>query len=71
MAANREPQVFLFLSDMLGKKIVDESGNVIGHVYDITAEFVEPYPFSHRFDHRFCPEKKAALPALEKCCRPR
>ncbi len=44
MAVNREPQVFLFLSEILGKKIVDESGLVIGHVYDITAEFVEPYP---------------------------
>jgi magnesium transporter len=44
MAVNREPQVFLFLSDMLGKKIIEETGKVIGHVYDITAEFVEPYP---------------------------
>jgi magnesium transporter len=44
MAVNREPQVFLFLSEMLGKKIVEETGKVVGHVYDITAEFVEPYP---------------------------
>ncbi|MGV8059496.1 MAG: magnesium transporter [Smithellaceae bacterium] len=44
MAINREPQVFLFLSDMLGKKIVEKTGKVIGQVYDITAEFVEPYP---------------------------
>jgi magnesium transporter len=45
MAVNHEPQVFLFLSNLLGKKVVEASGNVIGHVYDITAEFVEPYPF--------------------------
>ena len=44
MALNREPQVFLFLSDILGKKIVEASGKIIGHVYDLTAEFVEPYP---------------------------
>lgn len=44
MAINREPQIFLFLSDMLGKKIVEVTGRVIGHVYDITAEFVDPYP---------------------------
>jgi CBS domain-containing protein/sporulation protein YlmC with PRC-barrel domain len=44
MAMNREPQVFLFLSDILGKKIVEATGMRIGHVYDLTAEFVEPYP---------------------------
>jgi magnesium transporter len=44
MALNREPQVFLFLSDILGKKIVEATGKIIGHVYDLTAEFVEPYP---------------------------
>ena len=44
MALNREPQVFLFLSDILGKKIVEATGKLIGHVYDLTAEFVEPYP---------------------------
>ena len=44
MASNREPQVFIFLSDLLGKKIVGKTGKLIGHVYDITAEFVEPYP---------------------------
>jgi CBS domain-containing protein/sporulation protein YlmC with PRC-barrel domain len=44
MAVNREPQVFLFLSDILGKNIVDATGKTIGRVYDLTAEFVEPYP---------------------------
>jgi CBS domain-containing protein/sporulation protein YlmC with PRC-barrel domain len=44
MAVNREPQVFLFLSDILGKKIVDKAGKTIGRVYDLTTEFMEPYP---------------------------
>jgi CBS domain-containing protein/sporulation protein YlmC with PRC-barrel domain len=44
MAINREPQVFLFLSDILGKNIVDATGKKIGRVYDLTAELVEPYP---------------------------
>lgn len=44
MAINREPQIFLFLSDILGKKIVEVTDRIIGHVYDITAEFVDPYP---------------------------
>ena len=44
MAINHEPQVFLFLSRILGKKIVGAEGKVLGRVYDLTAEFVEPYP---------------------------
>jgi CBS domain-containing protein/sporulation protein YlmC with PRC-barrel domain len=44
MAINHEPQVFLFLSRILGKKIVGAKGKVLGRVYDLTAEFVEPYP---------------------------
>jgi magnesium transporter len=44
MAVNYEPQVFLFLSRILGKKIVGSMGETLGRVYDLTAEFVEPYP---------------------------
>ncbi|HEX7415944.1 MAG TPA: PRC-barrel domain-containing protein, partial [Smithellaceae bacterium] len=44
MAVNYEPQVFLFLSRILGKKIVGAMGETLGRVYDLTAEFVEPYP---------------------------
>jgi magnesium transporter len=44
MAVNYEPQVFLFLSRILGKKIVGAIGETLGRVYDLTAEFVEPYP---------------------------
>ena len=44
MAINREPQVFLFLSQILGKNVVGAMGDTLGRVYDLTAEFVEPYP---------------------------
>jgi len=44
MAINREPQVFLFLSKILGRNIIGATGDVMGRVYDLTAEFVEPYP---------------------------
>jgi len=44
MAVNHEPQVFLFLSDILRKNIVGITGKKLGCVYDLTAEFVEPYP---------------------------
>ncbi len=44
MAINREPQVFLFLSEILGRNIVGASGEALGRVYDLTVEFVDPYP---------------------------
>jgi CBS domain-containing protein/sporulation protein YlmC with PRC-barrel domain len=44
MAINGEPQVFLFLSELLGKNIVEQTGKEIGRAFDLTAEFVEPYP---------------------------
>ena len=44
MAINREPQVFLFLSKILGRSIIGATGETLGRVYDLTAEFVEPYP---------------------------
>ena len=59
MAINHEPQVFLFLSRFLGKKIVGAEGKALGRVYDLIAEFVEPYPavtglvFSPTFKKRF------------------
>jgi magnesium transporter len=44
MAINREPQVFLFLSKILGRNIIGATGEALGRVYDLTAEFIEPYP---------------------------
>ena len=44
MDINQDPQVFLFLSGILGKKIIGATGETLGRVYDLTAEFVEPFP---------------------------
>lgn len=44
MAIDREPQVFIFLSQILGRNITGASGETLGSVYDLTAQFVEPYP---------------------------
>ena len=47
MAINREPQVFLFLSLILGKSIVGNTGDILGHVYDLSlihiSEPTRPY----------------------------
>ncbi len=44
MAANHEPQVFLFLSELLGRKVVDDEGRPIGKVLDLTGNIGEIYP---------------------------
>ena len=36
MVVDHEPQVFLFLSELLGKKIVDSEGRPIARVLDLT-----------------------------------
>jgi magnesium transporter len=41
---NTEPRVFLFLSDILRKKVVKPDGRRVGKIVDVAAEFVEPYP---------------------------
>ena len=66
MAVNREPQVFLFLSDILGKNIVDETGKIIGRVYDLTAEFVEPYPVITGLTFGFAQKKPPLFLPWEK-----
>lgn len=45
MTANSEPQVFVFLSKILGKKIYDTEGRVAGRVIDLIAVLAEPYPY--------------------------
>jgi magnesium transporter len=65
MAVNHEPQVFLFLSEILGRNIIDVTGEIAGRVYDLTAELVEPYPIvtgiivkaAHKKNHFFLPWK--------------
>ena len=44
MSVNPEPQVFMFLSELLGKKVVDGDGRPIGRVLDLTANIGEMYP---------------------------
>ncbi len=45
MSTNSEPQVFLFLSQILGKKIVDREGRAMGKILDLVANLEpEPYP---------------------------
>ena len=44
MATNSNPQVFLFLSQILGKKIVDSAGQHWGRVCDLAANIGELYP---------------------------
>jgi CBS domain-containing protein/sporulation protein YlmC with PRC-barrel domain len=44
MAIHDEPQVFLFLSEILGRKIVDSEGGVIGKVIDLAGNIGEVYP---------------------------
>jgi magnesium transporter len=44
MATVSEPQVFLFLSQILGKNITDSSGRPVGKIVDLAANLAELYP---------------------------
>ncbi len=44
MVVNANSQVFLFLSQILGKRIIDPGGRPWGKVYDLVASFTESYP---------------------------
>jgi magnesium transporter len=44
MVMNSTPQVFLFLSQLLGKKIVDPAGRPWGKVCDLVVTMAELYP---------------------------
>ena len=44
MAAGHEPQVFLYLSELLGKRIVDSEGRPVGTVLDLTGNIGGMYP---------------------------
>ena len=44
MAPNTSPQVFLFLSQILGKKILDTAGRKCGRVLDLIVSVAELYP---------------------------
>jgi magnesium transporter len=44
MTGNSEPQFFLFLSHLLGKKVLDMEGRPLGRIADLVANVTEPYP---------------------------
>ena len=44
MTVETEPQVFLFLSQILGKKILDSEGRPVGRILDVVVCLREPYP---------------------------
>ena len=67
MAINREPQVFLFLSKILGRNIIGATGEILGRVYDLTAEFIEPYPIVTGIILSSAQKKNPVFPAVERC----
>ena len=44
MAVNQEPQVFLFLSELVGRKVLDPEGQPLGTLLDLTGGIGEIYP---------------------------
>jgi magnesium transporter len=44
VAASAEPQVFLFLSEILGQPIIGPEGRSVGKIMDLVATLAEPYP---------------------------
>ncbi len=44
MAINAEPQVFLFLSEILGQPIIGPEGRSMGKIMDLVVTLAEPYP---------------------------
>jgi magnesium transporter len=44
MAVNQEPQVFLYFSELLGRKIIDTEGHPVGKILDLTGNIGEIYP---------------------------
>lgn len=61
-AVNSDPRVFLFLSDILRKKVVNAEGQQLGKIVDVAAEFVEPYPVVTGFILRSSREQNLFLP---------
>ena len=69
MDINQDPQIFLFLSGILGKKIIGIAGETLGKVYDLSAEFVDPYPIVTGIIFSSAQKEKSGISSLERCCR--
>jgi magnesium transporter len=62
MPLTSEPQGFLFLSDILKKKVINAGGQHLGQIADVVAEFVEPYPIVSGLILKVSAHKNALLP---------
>ena len=62
MPVTSEPQGFLFLSDILKKKVINARGQHLGQIVDAVAEFVEPYPIVSGLILKVSAHKNALLP---------
>lgn len=62
MSINSEPQDFLFLSEILEKKIADNEGRIIGEIRDLLVNLdTEPYPV---VTHVFVKKKNSEKPVF-------
>ncbi len=66
VAVNTEPQVFLFLSELLGRKIFDGEGHSIGKILDLTGNIGEIYPSVTDILLRLEKERKVVLLSWRK-----
>jgi len=62
MVVNSEPQVFLFLSRILGKNVADDRGRSLGKIIDVIADLTEPYPIITHILLKGDRKKLASLP---------
>jgi magnesium transporter len=65
MVVNSEPRDFLFLSRVLGKKVINADGEKMGLLVDMVAEFVEPYPIVTGFILKIGKKRNLFLPCKE------
>jgi CBS domain-containing protein/sporulation protein YlmC with PRC-barrel domain len=66
MVVNSEPQVFLFLSKILGGKVIDSEGRPVGKILDLVARVAEPYPVVTYLLLKTGREKKQSLLAWQE-----
>ena len=62
MVVNSEPQVFLFLSQILGDNVIDDNGRSLGKIIDAVASLTEPYPIITHILLKDTQKKHSSLP---------